>query len=276
VDTLKARVPSVFNVGKMVRFLLLRVVMVLTFAANVSSAARAEDSAEYKQAIRLGSAEFEAGNYAEARSQFTRAHSASPNARTFRALGMVEFELKNYGESIEYLKGSLASQVRPLEPKQREEAELLLSRARGYVARLSVEIDPAVATVLLDGVPVKLDQGGTLVVKVGDHVLEFRAPGRLAEKRALKVSGGEERSLHVVLPVPEAPSRSDKGGNTAPQPTGTTRVEKKPLYKKPWLWVVLGVVVAGAAAGTAIALARNQDHGSAMTDGSNPPTLMPP
>jgi hypothetical protein len=36
--------------------------------------------------------------------------------------------------------------------------------------------------------------------------------------------------------------------------------EAKPLYKKWWLWTTLGIVVAGAAAGTAIALTRNHDQ----------------
>jgi tetratricopeptide (TPR) repeat protein len=237
--------------------------------------ALAQEGSEYATAIKLGSAEFEGGNYAEARAQFTRAHRQFPNARTLRALGMVEFELKNYGESIEYLNSALASQVRALEPSQRRDTEQLLTRARSYVARVSVEVEPNQATVLMDGVPVKLDEGRTLVVQVGDHMLEFRAPGRLAEKRLVKVSGGEERTLHVVLPLPEANRAApvaDAKSNSKSEPAS----ERQPLYKKPWLWVVIGVVVAGAAAGTAVALTRDKHHGQAAPDDPNTPTLTAP
>jgi tetratricopeptide (TPR) repeat protein len=244
---------------------------------SLASARAADEDGEYVQAIKLGSAEFEVGNYAEARSQFTRAHRQFPNARTLRALGMVEFELKNYGECIEYLQSALTAQVRALEPSQRKEAELLLARARSYVARLSFDVQPDVATVLMDGVPVKLDEGRTLVVQVGDHVLEFRAPGRLAEKRLVKVSGGEERTLHVVLPTPDAaPAASGPATEPASAPAKAPPTERQPLYKKPWLWIVVGVVVAGAAAGAAIALTRNKDPGKSADDQPDTPTLVAP
>jgi hypothetical protein len=231
--------------------------------------ALAQENSEYTQAIKLGSSEFEAGNYAEARAQFTRAHRQFANARTFRALGMVEFELKNYGECIEFLKSALASQVRALEPSQRKDAEQLLVRASSYVAHVNLELEPNQASVLMDGVPVKLDEGHTLVVQVGDHVLEFRAPGRLAEKRLVKVSGGEERTLHVVLPVPEAPRAAPATDQTA-NPTPARPSERQPLYKKPWLWVVVGVVVAGAAAGAAVALTRDKHRSHSPSDPDTP------
>jgi hypothetical protein len=246
----------------------------LVLATLSVAPAIAQEGQEYSQAIQLGSQEFEAGNYAEARSQFTRAHQRFPNARTLRALGMVEFELKNYGECIELLRAALASNTRPLEPSQRKDAEALLSRARGYVARVNLELEPDVATVLMDGVPVKLENGRTLVVQVGDHVLEFRAPGRLAEKRLVKVSGGEERTLHVVLPAPENAAKTSGSAVGAPlEPAQAPNKERTPLYKKPWLWVVVGVVVAGAAAGTAIALTRDKGGSPSPSD---TPTLTAP
>jgi hypothetical protein len=169
-------------------------------------------------------------------------------------------------------------QVRALEPGQRREAELLLARARSYLARLTLELEPELATVLMDGVPVKPDGGRTLVVPVGDHVLEFRAPGRLSEKRLIKVSGGEERTLHVVLPSLDAPpaSSAKTAREQTSQPATAASSEHAPLYKKAWLWVVVGAVVAGAAAGAAVALTRNKNHGRDTSDEPNPPTLVAP
>src|SRR5690349_15250674 len=68
--------------------------------------------AEYERAIDSGIAEFQQGNYVEAREQFARAHALVPNARTLRSLGMVEFELRNYVDAVTYLEGALGSSVK--------------------------------------------------------------------------------------------------------------------------------------------------------------------
>jgi hypothetical protein len=209
--------------------------------------------AGYEQTVDLAFKEFELGNYPEARTRFLEAHKLLPNARTFRALGMVEYELRNYGDAIEQLQQALSSKVRPLEGESRAETEALLARAKGYIARINLEVNPGVATVVVDGMPVQMPPGGTLLLQVGDHNLEFRAPGRLAETRRLKIKGGEEETLKVVLPP-------------AMEASAPPRAEKKPLIKNPWLWTAVGVVVAGAAAGTAIALT----HGDTKTQTAEP------
>jgi tetratricopeptide (TPR) repeat protein len=216
--------------------------MLLLSFGRVRAADR--ESAEYSAAIQLGIDEFDQRNFAEARAHFAHAHALYPNARTLRALGMAEFELKNYGECIESLQEALASPEKALEGQLRQDTQSLLTRAQGYVARLSVNVDPGAAAVVVDGVPVQIGSSRLLVLNVGDHVLEFRAPGRTAERREFKVKGGESDTLRVVLPrlaiVPAArPPTTNRDG---------------PLYRNPWLWTAVGVVVAGAAAGAAIAL----------------------
>jgi hypothetical protein len=201
----------------------------------------------YEQTVDLAFNEFELGNYPEARARFLEAHKLLPNARTFRALGMVEYELRNYGDAIEQLRQALDSKVRPLEGSSRGETAALLARAKGYVARISLEVNPGVATVVVDGMPMQIAPGGALLLQVGDHNLEFRAPGRLAETRRLKIKGGEEETLKVVLPP-------------AMEASTPPRAERKPMIKNPWLWTAVGVVVAGAAAGTAIALTRGDPN----------------
>jgi len=160
---------------------------------------RGDEPEKYRAVIDLALAEYRLGNFAEARAQFEYAHKLYPNARSFRALGMVEFELRNYGDAIANLEMALASPLKPLEGKRRDDAVKLLSRARGYVARLNLQIDPDAASVVVDGVPVKIGSTGSLVLEVGDHILEFRAPGRIAQKRPVRIASGEEQSLRVVL-----------------------------------------------------------------------------
>ena len=75
---------------------------------------------EYRALVTHALEEFDAQNYAEARSLFLRAHTIYPSARTLRALGMVEFELKNYVDSITRLEEALSERTRALTGQTRK------------------------------------------------------------------------------------------------------------------------------------------------------------
>lgn len=234
----------------------------LSWSCAISAAgAQAEESEtpEYTEAVKLGVEEFEQKNFIEARAHFAHAHTLYPNARTLRALGMVSFELKKYAESEQYSSQALASRERPLEGEKRERTEELLKRARTYLARITLSVRPN-ADLSVDGAPVRLGAAGELVLEAGDHVIELAAPGFISERRTLELKGGEQVILNIRLreigPAAQsvASSRSDDGA-------------RRPVYKSPWLWSALGVVLVAAATGTAIALTR--DRG----DKSEPPYL---
>lgn len=218
--------------------------------------ARADASPEYTQAVELGVAEFEQKNFLEARAHLHKAHALYPNARTFRALGMVEFELKNYTDSAAYLQQALSTRERPLDGDKRAQAEALLARALGYLALLTLDIS-ADTQVVLDGARSEVKSGGQLVLTLGEHVVEFRAPGRIAQKRTLNIRGGEQETLRVAL----APLASPVGRQAASE-----REPGRPVYKNPWLWTAIGVVVAGAAAGTAVAFTRDPGTRTSSVD----------
>jgi hypothetical protein len=193
----------------------------------------------YDLAVELGFASFEQGDYRAAREQFAAAHALYPNARTLRALGKVEYELSQYLPSIVFLEAALASSERPLTASQRVETEELLARVRSHVAPVILGVSPLGARLLLDGVAVDLPPGGRFLLPVGDHLLEASAPGRLAERHVLHVEPGHELRLNVLL----------SASPNAAEP------ERRPLYKNPWLWGGVVVVVSAAVvAGVAVAL----------------------
>jgi hypothetical protein len=214
-------------------------------APRVVSPQETEAQAEYDRAIDMGIVEHNAGRFAEARTQYMRAHELQPSARTLRALGMVEFELRNYGESVNYLEQALASPEKALDADLRKQTEELLSRARAYVGEVHVAVDPDTAMVMVDGVTVASGPEASFTLVVGDHELEFRAHGRLPEKRAIRIRGGDQTSLRVVLTHP---------GDDDAAPLGMPRSERQPIVRKWWLWTAVGVVVAGAAVGVALAM----------------------
>lgn len=193
----------------------------------------------YRTAVDDAVAEYERQHFAEARALFARANAIFPNARALRGLGMVEFELRNYGMSIEYLEAALASKTRPLEGGLRTQAEELLERARGFVGYVAMNVTPGASRVIVDGVGVEVAPGKALVLQVGDHTLEFQAKGYSTERRTVSLRGGEVQTLQITLQQPLL--------RTAPQDT------KKHDKSQIAIWSLIGGGAAVAIAGGALA-----------------------
>jgi tetratricopeptide (TPR) repeat protein len=246
-------------------WLLIGILLVLSTAPvaraeNVDMAVQSDEPAAYRDRIDEGLREFSVQNYEEARSLFLQAHALMPNARTLRALGLCEYELRNYGESVKYLDGALASDVKPLRDTLRSDTERMVARARNFVGHVEVELRPAAAQLTVDGV--KVDAREPLWLAMGEHVLEVSAPSFASEKRKLSVKGGEEKKLSIILA-----RNSDADANAAnAAPGAAKRDSERRWYKSPWLWASLGVVVVGAGAATAVVLTK--DKGSSHDGGS--------
>lgn len=199
----------------------------------------APDPPGYRELVDEALREYDAGNFHEARALFVRAHEKLPNARTLRGIGKAEFELRNYPASLAALESALRSPMRPLDGKLRVDAEQLLARARSFVGELKVEARPAYTELLLDGVPTTLSADQRLFVKMGEHVLDARAPGHLPEKRRLTVRGGETETV-VILFRPTAEPVAERGS-------------ARGWYKSPWLWGGIGAVLVGGVTAGALA-----------------------
>ncbi|MET0339447.1 MAG: tetratricopeptide repeat protein [Polyangiales bacterium] len=223
-------------------------------------------SPEYQKLVDDAIQEFRVRNFAEARSLFARANAIFPNARTLRGIGMAELELGNYADSAEQLRAALDAKARPLEGPLRAETEALLTRAESFIARLVVVSDPvAPSTIVVDGVIARLREGNALLLTVGDHALEFHAQGFVPFKIVKKIQGGERETLTVhfqrqdaapLPPVAVAPEPSALPLVPASMPAHDAS-PRRPLYKNPWLWTGVGVLVAGAAVGLALGLRKD-------------------
>ena len=209
--------------------------------------------------IREALSEFNALNYAEARSLFERAHALKPNARTLRGLGITAFELKRYVQAIQELEAALVETRTALTAKQHAEVEALIEKARGFVGKVSLELTPADADVLVDGQPAA---GSELVLDLGEHQVSVRADGYRDETIELVIDGGEQITRRVeLLPVDVSPQNAAVAAPPTPDSrAGAThsgpedRASGGSIFGKWWFWTVAGVVVAGAAVGTALAL----------------------
>jgi tetratricopeptide (TPR) repeat protein len=221
----------------------------LTLSAPASARA---DSKEFQRVIGDAVALFEAGRFEAARARFAEAHALAPSARTLRALGMVEFELHHYADSVSYLEQALAARVKPLDEALRREAEEVLVRAQKECARLRLAISPAGASVRVDGTArfdsradpsaaTGVDQ--VLTLMPGEHLLEASAPGRKSERLDLALRAGEERTVSLALaPLVQAEAAPARKGS------------EPGLIANPWLWSGVGVAAAALITGLAVGL----------------------
>lgn len=235
---------------------------------------------EYRGLIDEAVREYEARHFEEARALFTRAVSLQPSARAYRGLGMAEFELRNYLDSADCLEKSLSSQIRPIEGELRAETERLLARARSFLARLVVVVQPKEARVLLDGNDAKLSPVGELMVSVGDHQLEFRAEGFVSERQTRKIVGGEQEQLVVFLkPVPspsQVAAAAPVDSRSSPLMPVEQQSDRKPVYKNPWLWTAVAVVVVGVGVGLGVGLSGGGSKTEPALSGSPSAVLKGP
>jgi tetratricopeptide (TPR) repeat protein len=198
--------------------------------------------AGYDEASSKGVRAFAAGKYLEARGHFTDAHRIWPTARSLRALGHCEYELRNYAVAVGLLEQSLASNERPLDEVQRAESEELLTRARGYVAYFKITTIPEHSHVTIDGLPMAAMRTGVLL-SVGLHFVEVSAEGHHTRRRELEIQGAVDQEILVEL-LPNAPVYEGPGP-----------LREEPLRKKWWLWTgVGGVVTASVITGLVLAL----------------------
>ncbi len=224
------------------------VVAVAVLVADTHRAhAEPPDPPGYIEAVERGLEEYNAQNFGEARAHFNRAHGISPNARTWRALGAIEFAVGNYPEAVRCFEHALASPVKPLDPTLRAELALQLTAARGYVDRVELRLDPSSATVWVDGVQSRAAASGVLLLGIGEHTLEFRAPDRITEQHKLHARGGATHTLSIELAPGLALASTDM----------RTDAGESSWYESPWFWAAVGVVVVGTVTGGVIAASRD-------------------
>jgi hypothetical protein len=161
------------------------------------------DTPEYKAAIQDAVNEFRVGNWAEAMTLFREAHRLYPNARTLRGLGIVAFELRQYVDAVSYLKQALTDQRKALDPTQRRDAIDQIARAERFVARLVLTVEPASATVTVDGGPPTYNEQHELLLAAGERVVQASAPGYDTQAKRIVVEGEQRVGLTLSLvPTP--------------------------------------------------------------------------
>ena len=195
-------------------------------APSVGSAQTGDAESQARGFIQEAVREHQAGRYPEAQALFRRAHALDPTARTLRGIGMASFEMREYVTALRALRAALAEQERrPLTDAQREHAQRLVDRALAFVGTYRVELDPAEATMHLDGRSLEPEPDGTVLIDAGTHTLSIEAPGHRIRSVRLVVDGGAESTLTLRLeslsasePVNAEPEPEPERDLTTPTP----------------------------------------------------------
>lgn len=158
---------------------------------------RAEVQERFTRAVTL----FEQRNYEGALAEFERVYQITGRADLLFNIGRVHEALGRYPESAtaveEYLRRSAN-----LPPERRAEVEQVLANVRRYIAYLRVRVEPAGATVRLDGQPVDpARRAEEIPVSPGRHRVEALLDGHRAEEQAVVVASGDHRAVQLVLRV---------------------------------------------------------------------------
>ena len=246
-------------------------IVIATATLSVASTrAAAEDStdakveAEYQQLINDALNEYDRGSWEESAALFRRAHELRPSARTLRGLGLTAYEARRYPDSIRYLTDALSDTRHALTPKQKEDIEATLARARLFVGYLELTVEPAGTTVMINGQDARPDASGTVITDVGWLDIEARADGYETLTKRIRVNAGDHETLDLKLtrtppiaavvaaPTP-APAEVEPRVEPAPlQATTTHPAADSGSPYTTWKWVTAGAAALALGGGAAL------------------------
>jgi hypothetical protein len=196
---------------------------------------------------------YDQGRFAEARTQFRRAHELAPSARTLRTIGMCSFNLGDYLDALQNLDAALNERREPLSRDKRAHVADLIARSQVHVGRFRVHLTPADAVLWVDGGPPPRLSSGELLLDPGRHELLAQAAGHQPARSTLQVEGGDRTTLEIRLePItgPEVAAAGNPGlaPSYAPQPAPPAPTEPHSSTQATLAYVALGVGAAGLVA----------------------------
>jgi hypothetical protein len=248
-------------------FGLLRIVCLLALTdAVLSTSAAADPVSDWQEAKRLrndGTAAMDRGDFVEAVEAFRGAYKLYPSPNLFYNIGVALDQLGRTGAAVEAFEHFLASA-----PKARSDARDFATNRLAVLApgvgRLDLTLSPPDARVTVDGEEARWPHTGGLPVTAGERTVVAEKNGYEVFTAKLTLVAGEQRHLDITLqPKPASVAVVDRPApparprdTTAPAlvASAPTAAERKPVYKKWWLWTIVGgVAVAGAVTGVAMA-----------------------
>jgi hypothetical protein len=246
-------------------------VCALLLPLMAATSARADDAkteeSTYDVLVQKGIAEYDRGNWLEAKVFFGRAHALHPNARTLRSLGMTAYELRSYVEASRYFREALASTQRPLTDAMRVQVEDTLRQAQSFIGTVRLTLEPANAELLVDGQAPERDAQGRLLLDAGEHELTASAEGYEDATRKLNAhAGANPDETWTLQQLPESVAEPAPAPKPAAEPGFfASRSTQQRVALGIGAGGVVTLIVAGSL--TAVMLAKNGASNDGHCDG---------
>jgi hypothetical protein len=203
-----------------------------------------------------------AGRDIDALAKFEAAYKLLKTPRAAAQWGLCLQAVARWSEADPLLSEALTSAADPWIKKNRGTLKDSLETVKSHVGRIEIVGDPAGAIVTIGGRRVgKLPLSGAVAVNEGSVDIELTADGYSPSVRTLMVAGASYQNVVLRLQkIPAVPSTSVSAMPLQDQsltssPTPAEAAPDQSVFRSPWLWVGLGVVVAAGI--TALALSAS-------------------
>jgi len=170
-------------------------------SAATPPAAPDQATLDARRHFKAGTKLYRDGNYGGALAEFEEAYRLKPGVGSLQNVALSQKGLFRYAEAAATLTQLLREHPGELNEGERKAVEEALSELKGLLASVKLRVAPEGARVLLDGRSLTpAEWAAPLVLNVGEHTLSVDAPGYTAERRLLRVAGGQrELPVEVTL-----------------------------------------------------------------------------
>ncbi len=217
-------------------------------------AADTTDTTDARQHFGDGLKLYKDGDFDAALVQFERAYAIKPNYKVLYNIAQTYFQLREYVEARDDMARYLKEGGTAIDPERQAAASKDLADLEKRLAKVTLTVNVAGATVLVDGKKVGTTPlSEPIAVSEGQRTISVEAPNRGARQRLIRVAGGENQAL--TLDFEEAPPPVlAKPISAPPEPKASSGLGAG-------FWATaIGAVALGAGAGVTGYLALNASN----------------
>ncbi len=238
-----------------------RVVVVwMAFLVPVVQAQDPHAQAAARALFHEGLEHADAEDWAQAAESFERAQALRPAAAIALNLGIAQAHLGRLVEATESYRWVLrAEDGARFHARAQQRLEALLPRLGELVVELegpregvTLWVDEREVSLAMVGVASPIDPGG--------HHVAVQRDGQVVAESHEEIDEGGARLVRLTIPAlpePVVELQNTELPDAVPTVSDPIDVEPpRPWYRRGWIWAVVGVVIAGAVAGVALAARR--------------------
>jgi len=160
-------------------------------------APKTPEQREADRHFKSGVALFKETKYAEALAEFERAYEIAPHPLVLYNIAGCHRLMSHYAEAVAHYKRFLADGKGVVAAERLASAQSELDTILALVARVTVTVVPADASLIVDGVT--LDSPDMpLILPPGEHRLTARSPGRRDAERTVRIASGDALTVELA------------------------------------------------------------------------------